>query len=77
MEGGHNSADTPARIFSCEECLRKCFDDSEILYKENVMSFEFGAGKRLKLVDEMVNSELKDKGFSRLSDAKTVRQNEL
>ena len=76
-EGEHNPADTPTRVFSCEESLRKWFDDSETLYKENVMSAELGAGKRLKLVDEMVDSKLKGKGFSRLHDAKTVRQNEL
>ena len=37
------------------------------------MSVEFDAEKRLKLVDEMVNSELKGKSFSRLRDAKPVR----
>ena len=41
------------------------------------MSFEFDAGKRLKLVDEIVKSEMKGKGFSRLCDVKPVRQNEL
>ena len=34
-------------------------------------------GKRLKLVGELVKSELKGKGFRRLCDAKPVRQNEL
>ena len=34
-------------------------------------------GKRLKLVGELVKSELKGKGFCRLRDAKPVRQNEL
>ena len=38
---------------------------------------QFDAGKRLKLVDDMVNSEVKGKGFHRLYDAKPVRQNEL
>ena len=38
---------------------------------------QFDAAKRLKLVDEMVNSEVKGKGFHRLCDAKPVRQNEL
>ena len=41
------------------------------------MSVEFDGGKRLKLVDEIVNSELKGKGFNRLHDAKPVKQNEI
>ena len=73
MEGVHNPADIPTRVVSCEESLRKWFDGPEILYKENVMSVEFDAGKRLKLVDEMVKSELKGKSFSRLRDGKPVR----
>ena len=77
VESVHNPADIPTRVVSCEESLRKWLDGPEILYKENVMSVEFDAGKRLKLVDEMVKSELKCKGFSRLYDAKPVRQNEL
>ena len=77
VEGVHNPADIPTRVVSCEESLRKWLDGPEILYKENVMSVEFDAGKRLKLVDEMVKSELKGKGFSRLCDAKPVRQDEL
>ena len=58
VEGVHNPADIPTRVFSCEESLRKWLDGPEILYKENVMSVEFDAGKRLKLVDEMVRSSL-------------------
>ena len=77
MEGVHNPPDIPIRVASCEESLRKCLDGPEILYKENVMPVEFDAWKRLKLVDEMVKSELKGKGLSRLCDAKPVRQNEL
>ena len=50
----HNPADIPTRVVSCEESLRKWLDGPEILYKENVMSVEFDAGKRLKLVDEML-----------------------
>ena len=53
------------------------FDGPEIFYKENVMPVESDTGKRLKLLDEMVKSELKGKGFSRLRDAKLVRQSEL
>ena len=41
------------------------------------MSVEFDSGKRLNLVDETVNSELKGKRFSRLRDSKPVRQNEF
>ena len=41
------------------------------------MSVKFDAGKRLRLVDEMVNSELKGEDFKRLRDAKPVRQNQL
>ena len=37
----------------------------------------FHAGKRIRLVDEMVNSELEGKGFSRLRNAKLLKQNEL
>ena len=77
MEGVYNLTDIPTRVVSCEESLRKWFDGPETLYKKNVMSVEFGAEKRLKLVDEMVNSELKNKGFRRLRVAKRVRQNEL
>ena len=55
VEGVHNPADIPTRVVSCEESLRKWFDGPEILYKENIMSVEFDAGKNLKLVDEMVN----------------------
>ena len=56
VEGVRNPTDTPTRLISCKECLRKWFDDREILYKENVMSVKFDAGKRLRLVDGMVNS---------------------
>ena len=73
----HNPADIPTRAVSCEENLRKWFDRPEIFYRENIMSVEFDIGERLKLVDEMVKSELKDRGFSRLRDVKPVRQNEL
>ena len=45
VEGVHNPADIPTRLVSCEESLRKWFDGSEILYKENAMSVEFAAGK--------------------------------
>ena len=58
VEGVHNPADIPTRVVSCEESLRKWLDGPEILYKENVMSVEFDAGKRLKFVDEMVRSNL-------------------
>ena len=51
VEGEHNPAETPTRVFSCEESLRKWFDDPEILCKENVMSVELGAWKRLNLVN--------------------------
>ena len=77
VEGVHNPADIPTRVVSCKESLWKWLDGPEILHKENVMSVEFDAGKRLKLMDEMVKSELKGKAFSRLCDAKPVRQNEL
>ena len=56
VEGVHNPTDIPTRLISCKESLRKWFDGREILYNENVMSVEFDAGKRLRLVDEMVNS---------------------
>ena len=56
VEDVHNPADIPNKVVSCEESLRKWLDGLEILYKENVMSVEFEAGKRLKLVDEMVKS---------------------
>ena len=36
------------------------------------MSVEFDAWKRTRLVDEMMNSELKGKGFSRLHEAKLL-----
>ena len=36
------------------------------------MSVEFDAWKRTRLVDEMTNSELKGKGFSRLQEAKLL-----
>ena len=77
VEGVYKLSDIPTRAASCEESLRKCFDGLVILYKENVMSVKFDAGKRLRLVDEMVNSELKGKDFKRLRDAKPVRQNQL
>ena len=77
MEGVYKLSDIPTRAASCEESLRKCFDGLVILYKENVMSVTFDTGKRLKLVDEMVNSELKGKDFKRLRDAKPGRQNQL
>ena len=77
VEGVHNPADIPTRVVSCKESLRKWFDGLEILYKENVMSVEFNVWERVKSVDEMVNSELNGKGFSRLRDAKPVKQNGL
>ena len=58
VEGVHNPADILTRVVSCEESLTKWLDGPEVLYKENVMSVEFDAGKRLKLVDEMVRSNL-------------------
>lgn len=39
------------------------------------MSVEIDTGKRL--VDELINSEMKGEGFSRVRDAKFVIQNEL
>lgn len=39
------------------------------------MSVEIDTGKRL--VDELINSEMKGEGFSRVRDAKLVIQNEL
>lgn len=41
------------------------------------MSVEFDAGKRLRFMDEMVNSELKCKCFSRLRDPKVVKKRTL
>ena len=67
VEGFYNLAAFPL------ESLRKRFDGPEILYKENVMLVGFDGG----LVDETLNSKLKGKGFSRLRDAKPVKQNEL
>ena len=67
VEGVHNPADIPTRVVSCEESLKKWLDGQRFCH----------AGKRLKLVDEMVKSEPNGKGFSRLCDAKPVRQNKL
>lgn len=69
MEGLYNSAAFPL------ESLRKRFDGPGILYKENVMLVGFDEGKSSRLVDETLNSKLKGKGFSRLRDAKPVKQN--
>ena len=69
MEGLYNSAAFPL------ESLRKRFDGPGILYKENVMLVEFNEGKSSRLVDGTLNSKLKGKGFSRLRDAKPVKQN--
>ena len=68
MEGLYNSAAFPL------ESLRKRFDGPGILYKENVMLVGFDEGKSSRLVDETLNSKLKGKGFSRLRDAKPVKQ---
>ena len=69
MEGLYNSAAFPL------ESLRKRFDGPGILFKENVMLVGFDEGKSSRLVDETLNSKLKGKGFSRLRDAKPVKQN--
>ena len=69
VEGLYNSAAFPL------ESLRKRFDGPGILYKENVMLVGFDEGKSSRLVDETLNSKLKGKGFSRLRDAKPVKQN--
>ena len=69
MEGLYNSAAFPL------ESLRKRFEGPGILYKENVMLVGFDEGKSSRLVDETLNSKLKGKGFSRLRDAKPVKQN--
>ena len=69
MEGLYNSAAFPL------ESLRKRFDGPGILYKENVMLVEFDEGKSSRLVDGTLNGKLKGKGFSRLRDAKPVKQN--
>ena len=69
VEGLYNSAAFPL------ESLRKRFDGPGILYKENVMLVEFDKGKSSRLVDGTLNSKLKGKGFSRLRDAKPVKQN--
>ena len=68
MEGLYNSAAFPL------ESLRKRFDGPGILYKENVMLVEFDEGKSSRLVVGTLNSKLKGKGFSRLRDAKPVKQ---
>ena len=77
MKGVYNPTDIRTRVVFCEESLRKLFHGPDILYKEKVMSVEFDAWKRTRLVDEMMNSELKGKGFSRLREAKLLQQNEL
>ena len=69
VEGLYNSAAFPLESF------RKRFDGPGILYKENVMLVEFDEGKSSRLVDGTLNSKLKGKGFSRLRDAKPVKQN--
>ena len=69
VEGLYNSAAFPL------ESLRKRFEGPGILYKENVMLVGFDEGKSSRLVDETLNSKLKGKGFSRLRDAKPVKQN--
>lgn len=69
MEGLYNSAAFPL------ESLRKRFEGPGILYKENVMLVGFDEGKSSRLVDGTFNSKLKGKGFSRLRDAKPVKQN--
>ena len=72
MEGVYNPTDIRTRVAFCEESLRKLFHGPDIQYKEKVMSVEFDAWKRTRLVDEMMNSELKGKGFSRLREAKLL-----
>ena len=69
VEGLYNSAAFPL------ESLRKRFDGPGILFKENVMLVGFDEGKSSRLVDGTLNSKLKGKGFSRLRDAKPVKQN--
>ena len=69
VEGLYNSAAFPL------ESLRKRFDGPGILFKENVMLVGFDEGKSSRLVDETLNSKLEGKGFSRLHDAKPVKQN--
>ena len=49
--------------------------ESGLMVQRFCMLVEFDAAKRLAGV--MVNSEMKGKGFSRLRDAKLVKQNEL
>ena len=50
VKGVHNPADIPTEVVSCEENLRKWFNRPGILYKENFMSVELDAGKKLKAV---------------------------
>ena len=74
MEGMYNPDNIPARVVTCEESLRKWFDGPKIFVWGNAMSVDFNTGKRLRFMDEMVNSELKCKCFSRLRDAKVVKK---
>ena len=45
VEGVYNPADIPARVVSCEESLRRWFDDQEVLDNENAVLVESDAGK--------------------------------
>ena len=64
----HNPAEFFNRAVSSEEILRNCFNGSDIFYKENALLVEFDLAKRSRLVDEIVKSELKGKGSSRLRE---------
>ena len=71
-----NPADIPTRVCS-RDCIKQWFDGPEILHSDKLEEIKFDVSSRLKMVEEMVHSELKRKSLRDESDAKSVKSDEL
>ena len=76
VSGVFNPADIPTRVCS-RDCIKQWFDGPEILHSDKFEEIKFDVSSRLKMVEEMVHSELKRKSLRDESDAKSVKSNEL
>ena len=76
VSGVFNPADIPTRVCS-RDCIKQWFDGPEILHSDKFIEIKFDVSSRLKMVEEMVHSELKRKSLRDESDAKSVKSNEL
>ena len=72
VSGVFNPADIPTRVCS-KDCIKQWFDGPEILRSDKFEEIKFDVSSRLKIVEEIVHSELKRKSLRDESDAKSVK----